>query len=75
MQDQDLPNITQQAIAAAGGATAVAGVLEITPGGVHKWGVENRVPENRVIPLCRLTGGVFQPHQLRPDFFGPGVMV
>lgn len=78
MQDhnaQQLPNITQQAIAAAGGATAIALRLSITPGGVHQWGVRNKVPENRVVELCHMTRGVFQPHQLRPDFFSDVVRV
>lgn len=75
MQDQELPNITQQAIAAAGGPTAVAAELDLTPSGVSQWGTANKIPQNRVIEVCRLTGGVFQPHQLRPDFFGSGVRV
>jgi DNA-binding transcriptional regulator YdaS (Cro superfamily) len=75
MQDQELPNITQQAIAAAGGPTALAEALELTPSGVSQWGTANKIPQNRVIEVCRLTRGVFQPHQLRPDFFSEGVRV
>lgn len=73
--EQQLPNITQQAIAAAGGPSAVARAFRVTPSGVSKWGVENRVPCNRVVDLCHLTRGVFQPHQLRPDFFSEVVLV
>jgi DNA-binding transcriptional regulator YdaS (Cro superfamily) len=75
MQVEQLPNITQQAIAAAGGPSAVARRLEITPSGVSQWIAKNCVPENRVVELCHMTRGVFQPHQLRPDFFGDGVRV
>jgi len=78
MQEQEqhqLPNITQQAIAAAGGPTVIAKRLEMTPSGVSQWGTANKVPENRVVELCHMTRGVFQPHQLRPDFFGEGVRV
>jgi DNA-binding transcriptional regulator YdaS (Cro superfamily) len=76
MQDQQqTANTTQQAIAAAGGPTKVADWLDVTPSAISQWGTANKVPENRVIELCRMTGGVFQPHQLRPDFFSEGVRV
>lgn len=75
MQEQQLPNITQQAIAAAGGPTRVAEKFELTPSRVSQWGTENKVPTNKVVDLCHLTRGVFQPHQLRPDFFSEGVRV
>jgi DNA-binding transcriptional regulator YdaS (Cro superfamily) len=74
MQDQKLPNITYQAVMAAGGPTHVAESLDLTPSGVSQW-YHNNVPANRVIELCRLTRGVFQPHQIRPDVFGPEVRV
>ena len=69
------PNVTQQAIAAAGGPTAVGEKIKKTKGAVSQWGTKNCVPSKYVVELCHLTRGVFQPHQLRPDFFSEEVRV
>lgn len=29
------------------------------------------IPAEWVLPLCRVTGGEYQPHQLRPDLYLP----
>ncbi len=68
-------NITQQAIAAAGGPTKVGEHFKKTKGAVSQWGTNNKVPASQVVDLCHLTKGVFQPHQLRPDFFSESVRV
>ena len=72
---EQIVNVAEQAVAAAVGPSAVADELGITPSGVSQWVSANRVPKKRVVPLCRLTGGVFQPHQIRPDVFDVGVRV
>ena len=68
-------NVTKRAIEAAGGPSKVARHFQLTPGAVCTWARKNKAEAERVIDLCRMTQGAFQPHQLRPDVFGPEVMV
>lgn len=72
-------NITQKAIAAAGGNAAVARHFNLTAWAVNKWGRalhgEGQVPAERVVALCELANtheGVvlYTPEDLRPDVFG-----
>ena len=54
-----------KAIAAAGGASALSRLLNITPQAVLQW---DKVPPNRVLDVERHTG--VSRHELRPDIFG-----
>ena len=56
--------ITQKAIKAAGGATALAKKLGIKPPSVYSWKV---VPPLRVLAVAKLTG--IPPEKLRPDLY------
>ena len=61
--------IIKSAIQAAGGARAIARELDLSASSVHMWYV-NGVPAKRVLWLCRASGNVVTPSQLRPDVFG-----
>lgn len=54
----------KDAIAAAGGAAAVAQQFGINPVSVYEWIKKDRLPADRVIPLAELTKWTFTPHAL-----------
>ncbi|MEW5709803.1 MAG: Cro/CI family transcriptional regulator [Pseudomonadota bacterium] len=58
----------QRAIKIAGGQSALARALKISPQAVQQWAATNRVPASRVLEIERLTG--VSRHALRPDIFG-----
>lgn len=68
-------NIASQVIYAAGGARAVQDKLRTGAGTPYYWMKTGRIPRKHVLPLCRLTGGAFQPNQVRPDAFDADVRV
>lgn len=59
--------IAQQAIAAAGGAAAIARELGITLAAITLW-KRRGIPANRVLVVERMSG--ISRHLLRPDVFG-----
>ena len=56
----------RRARTAAGGASAIARGLRLTPQAVLQWRI---VPAERVLEVERLTG--ISRYELRPDVFGP----
>lgn len=59
----------EAAIRAAGGASALARRLGLTPGVVTQWR-KGRVPAERVLAISEATG--VPPEQLRPDLYQAG---
>ncbi|WP_235907622.1 YdaS family helix-turn-helix protein [Siccirubricoccus phaeus] len=57
----------EAAIQAAGGASALARALGLTPGVVTQWRKAGRVPAERVRAISQATG--VPPEALRPDLF------
>jgi len=57
----------RRAIDAAGGPSAIARALAISPQAVVKW--PRRLPAERVLDLERLAGGAVTRHELRPDIY------
>lgn len=67
MSEQDLAReALKKARTIAGGASAIARELNLTPQAVLQWRV---VPAERVLVVERITG--ISRHELRPDVFGP----
>lgn len=62
-------NVSQRAIEAGGGQSAVASIFNVTPTAVRLWGSKNKIPAQHVAEICRMTGCIFQPNDLRPDVF------
>ena len=60
---------TKDAIAAAGGAAAVAQQFGINPVSVYEWIEKDRLPPARVIPVAELTKWAFTPHALDPVLY------
>jgi len=69
-QYQDMDKITQQAIAKAGGVTALAAALGISRQAVNQW---KRVPPSKAGSVSKLTGIPVQ--KLRPDIFGAAILI
>lgn len=65
----------QKFIAACGGNTKVAKHLGLSRNAPGYWIKSDQIPASHVIELCRMTGGAYQPHMVRPDVFGPEVRV
>jgi DNA-binding transcriptional regulator YdaS (Cro superfamily) len=65
MSNHDPEAAAQRAIEIAGGASALARLLDITPQAVGQWRV---VPPERVLQVERITK--VSRHDLRPDVFG-----
>ena len=60
----------ERAIAAAGGASALARALGLVwPSTVTNWAVRG-IPAERCLPIERATGGAVTRFELRPDIFG-----
>ena len=55
-------------IAMAGSASALAGFAGVTKQAVGQW-PENKVPAERVIPICRGLMGCVTPYEIRPDIY------
>jgi len=65
-----LLNSLQQAVAAAGGVTALARTLRVAPPSVSQWLSGTRgVPAGRVVQISEATGWRVTPHELRPDLY------
>jgi len=62
-------NITQRAIRAAGGPSAVARAFNKAPSTITAWGHKNQAEPDCIIELCTMTKGAFQPFQLCPEVF------
>lgn len=58
----------KRAVKIAGGLSALALRLGITPQAVSQW---ERVPAKRVLSVERATGGRITRNQLRPDLYPP----
>lgn len=66
--------IEWRAITLAGGPTPVWRELKKKNKGanyetVKRWAKGHQIAPWAVIPICNMCGGMFQPHQLRPDIF------
>lgn len=58
-------NITiWRAIQCAGGPSAVARAIDLTPGSVRLWYVNHNVPSQHIIKLCELGGNTITPEEL-----------
>jgi DNA-binding transcriptional regulator YdaS (Cro superfamily) len=63
--------LMEQACAVAGGQSALAEALGVTPSAVNQWVKGNRpIPAERCIPIEVATGGKVTRYDLRPDVFG-----
>ncbi len=62
-----MPNAIERAVDAAGGQSALARALGVTPQAVQRWCATGVVPPIRVIDVERLTG--ISRHALRPDLY------
>jgi DNA-binding transcriptional regulator YdaS (Cro superfamily) len=62
---------TRRAIALAGGPTAIAYELDITPQAVSRWASQDQIPAKWVIPVETMILGQVQRHELRPDIYPP----
>ena len=50
-----------------GGPRKLADALGVTPMSISHW--RKQIPAERVIALCKLSGGQVKPHELRPDIY------
>ena len=62
------PTRNRELIAKAGGPSAVAALLKITPQAVGLW-YNTGVPPANVIPICESVYFTILPHELRPDIY------
>ena len=62
-------SLIKDAVAAAGGVTAVARAFGISRISIYEWINKDHVPEPRVLPLAELTNWKFTPHQLAPKLY------
>ena len=62
---EDLP--IRRAAKAAGGQSALARLLKVTPQAVQKMCASGRVPAERVLEIEKATG--VSRHELRPDLY------
>jgi len=61
-------NITDKAVRSVGSISAVSRKFHFKSAqSVANWIINNRVPSERVIPLCEFGGWAVTPHELRPD--------
>ncbi len=68
-------NLQWRLIEACGGPSAAARAVGVTAAAPRQWIDRKKIPAHHVIDLCKLSKGAFQPHQIRPDVFGPEVRV
>lgn len=59
----------ERAIEAAGGLSALAGAIDVSPQVVSNWRSRGRVPPERCDAIERATNGAVTSHELRPDIF------
>ncbi len=59
----------KRAVALAGGLTALARGLGISPQAISQW---RQVPATRVLAVERATDGAVTRSELRPDLYPPG---
>lgn len=67
---QSFKNISEKAVKSVGSMSEVSrrfGFSSVQS--VANWVSKNRVPPERVIPLCEWGGWAVTPHQLRPDIY------
>ncbi|WP_017521980.1 MULTISPECIES: YdaS family helix-turn-helix protein [Pseudomonas] len=57
----------RRAVQAAGGQSALARILQVTPQAVQKMCASGRVPAERVLEIEKATG--VSRHELRPDIY------
>lgn len=62
-------NAIERAANAAGGQSALARLLEITPQAVQRWCATGTVPSERVLDIERAINGQVSRHELRPDLY------
>jgi pyruvate,orthophosphate dikinase len=62
-------NALERAITEAGGVTALARAINVTPQAISQW---DRVPAERAIAVEQATKGKVTRQELRPDLFGTG---
>ena len=62
-------NALERAITEAGGVTALARAINVTPQAISQW---DRVPAERAIAVEQATKGKVTRQELRPDLFGAG---
>jgi DNA-binding transcriptional regulator YdaS (Cro superfamily) len=62
---------TRRATTHAGGPTALARTLGITPQAVSRWLQAEQVPAKWVIPIEALIRGAVTREELRPDLYPP----
>ncbi len=62
-------NALERAITEAGGVTALARAINVTPQAISQW---DRVPAERAIAVEQATKGKVTRQELRPDVFGAG---
>jgi len=62
-------NALERAVTEAGGVTALARAINVTPQAISQW---DRVPAERVIAVEQATKGRVTREELRPDLFGTG---
>jgi DNA-binding transcriptional regulator YdaS (Cro superfamily) len=65
---EDLP-ATRRAVIHAGGATALARALGITPQAVSRWMHAEQIPAKWIIPIEALIRGAVTREELRPDLY------
>jgi hypothetical protein len=63
-------NVTQKAVAAAGGTGKVARHFNLSLETIRRYCKADCFDAGRVVELCALTAGTFTPAQVRPDVFG-----
>lgn len=65
-------NAIKKAAQAAGGQSALARTIGVTPQAVHYWCASGKVPAVRVLSVERATDGEVTRHELRPDLYPYG---
>lgn len=56
-----------KAVENAGGQSALARQLDVSPQAVQQWLKKGRAPAERVLAISKATG--ITPHELRPDIY------
>lgn len=73
MSEPDTDSIVKRLTRFFGSQTALGNVVGVRYQNVQQWDAADRVPSEHVIPICKASGYVFTPHQLRPDLYpNPG---
>lgn len=70
MDDEPSETAIQRAARVAGGQSALARALEVTPQAVQQWCVAGAAPPERCIAIETAVDGAVTRYDLRPDVFG-----